>query len=108
VTQTVCDLGDQAAPAAVPDDGVAVYVGTFPAGLSTPTFQPSCPGSENIDSGVSVMTFADQNVQLAYGAIVLAGKAAPEDDIAFAQAYLESLDGFRVNLTGHRLLVWGL
>lgn len=100
VTQTVCDLGDQAAPATVPNDGVAVYIGTFPAGLSTPTFQSSCPGSENIDSGVSVMTFADQNVQLAYGAIVLAGTAAPEDDIAFAQAYLESLDGFRVNLTG--------
>jgi hypothetical protein len=91
--ETVCGLGDES-PAALPDDGVAVYVGEFPGGLSTGTFIDACPGAElGLAGGETVVTFADLSGpnQANFGAIGVAGPDATSDDIQVAASMLQRL-----------------
>ncbi len=92
--ETVCGLGD-GSPTALPDDGVAVYVGEFPAGLSTGTFIEACPGADQygLAAGESVVTFADLSGpnQANFGAIGVAGPDASSDDIQIAATMLQRL-----------------
>src|SRR6185295_312070 len=97
--ETVCGLLDQEAPAALPDDGVAAYVGAFPGGVSTQALTDACPGADNVTSGPVVETFADRGVQIPYAAVVVAGAGASSGDIALAQDYARSLGGLRIDPT---------
>jgi hypothetical protein len=99
VMETVCGLSDQEAPAPLPDDGVAVYVGAFPGGVSTQALTDACPGADNVTSGPVVETFADRGVQIPYAAVVVAGAGASSEDIGIAQDYARSLGGLRVDPT---------
>src|SRR6478672_7556572 len=97
--ETVCGLSDQGAPAALPDAGVAVYVGAFPSGVSTQALTDACSGSDKGTNGLLVETFADRGVQTAYAAVVVAGAGASSDDIGIAQDYARSLGGLRIDPT---------
>ncbi len=88
--ETVCRsaLG---APAGLPNDGVAVYVGVFPAGTSRGSLATSCPGASDLTQfpgpGLSDAVFA---------AVAVAGPDASQADRSIATDYVQSLESVQV------------
>lgn len=91
---SVCDLGDASATP-LPNDGVAVYVASFPAGMSSQAAFDACPGAERYmqGSGSNGSTFAlatnDGSVSLTMAAIAVAGPGASEADLEVARSFLQ-------------------
>jgi hypothetical protein len=92
--KTVCGLSDQGAPAALPDDGVAVYVGMFPAGTSVSSLATSCPGA--IDPAQIASGPMRGLSDTVFGAIAVAGPDASDTDRAIATKYVQNLNGVDV------------
>jgi hypothetical protein len=90
--QTVCGLADPQPPAALPADGVAVYVADMNASAEVPALQSACPGSEDAPAGLPRF-FNDAPHGAHFAAIGVAGPDASGADLAVARDYISSLSG---------------
>ena len=89
---SVCSTSDQAATP-LPDDGVALYVAAFPAGMSSQSAFDACPGAERYlqTTGSNGYTFGlgtnDGSVSLTMAAIAVAGPGASDADLAVVRSF---------------------
>ncbi|HEX3300688.1 MAG TPA: hypothetical protein VHW68_11335 [Actinomycetota bacterium] len=95
VVQTVCGLADQAKPATIPPDGVAVYVADDQAQADIPALLEACAGNGGSLLG-EPQTFFDVGQHTDYIAVAFAGPNASTTDIDTARHYVDGLSGVTV------------
>jgi hypothetical protein len=95
LTQTVCGLADQAKPAAIPADGVAVYVADDQAQANIPALLDACAGNGGSRLG-EPQVFFDAGQHTDYLAVAFAGPNASAADIEIARNYVDGLSGVSV------------
>ena len=95
VMKTVCGLADQEAPASLPADGVAVYVGMFPANAKPFADPASCPNAA--DPGQVAIAHLQGLSDSILAATVISGSDARGADVATATDYVRTLDGITVD-----------
>ena len=91
--ETVCGVEDQPL-ANLPADGVAVYVGAFPNGITTSRFIDACPGAAAYGEGrENAVTFGDGSGvhQMTFAAVGVVGPAASSSDIQVVETVLQRL-----------------
>lgn len=92
LTQTLCK-SDLDGAVNVPDDGVAVYVGLFPAGTSRGTLGSSCASADVFQYGQMPGTSG-----AVLAAVAIEGRSASESDRTVAEDYVHGFEPGSVTL----------